>query len=221
MLPRLAMVMFVFAAGLLFGCAGPAREPAAAQAWAGDAYYLPSCPACGGMLGAKGETLDTTWRGRDLRFCGGPCRDRFMADPGQMLDALDRVIADDQRPWYPPGGSVVSGRALSPGIDVVVGNRLFRLADESERQRLLADTGSYVGVLDAAVIRDQAPRYGMPDKCPVQGDILASDTPIDIVIANRMIRVCCQRCVRVVRSRPSQYLAMVEYANRAAGEGGR
>ncbi len=31
----------------------------------------------------------------------------------------------------------------------------------------------------------QAPTYGTPDRCPVQGDILDSDEPIDFVVANR------------------------------------
>ena len=91
----------------------------------------------------------------------------------------------------------------------------------NERVEILADPARFVRLLNQAVITTQTPTYGMPDKCPVQGDILPSDDPIDIVVANRMIRVCCGRCARVVRARPYQYLGMVEYANRQRAIGER
>jgi hypothetical protein len=128
----------------------------------------------------------------------------------------------DQRPYYPLATSVVSGRPLPPtALEFVWGNRLFRVADLSERSVIERDPGRFLRALDAAVIAAQRPTYGMPDKCPVQGEILASDTPIDIVIAHRMVRVCCMRCAAVVRNRPSQFLALVDYANRHAARDAR
>lgn len=185
----------------------------------GDAYYLAGCAACGGALGARGETIDIVLHRRDLRFCCSDCRDAFLRRPEQSLARLDEVMLRDQMPFYPPIGSLVSGRPLGPdAIDFIIGNRLVRVADDEERRRIMQSPERYISRLDDEVIRAQRPSYGMKTKCPVQGDILPGDPIIDVVVANRMIRVCCGRCVRVVRSRPSQYLGMVEYANRQAAE---
>jgi hypothetical protein len=95
---------------------------------------------------------------------------------------------------------------------------MFRARDRADRSRILADPARAIASLDRAVIAAQRPTYAMLDKCPVQGDILPNESRIDIVVANRMIRVCCARCVRVVRARPYQYLAMVDFANREERE---
>lgn len=200
----------------------PASRPAAPTAEerrVGDAYYLGSCATCDALLGTKGDTADRVLAGRELRFCCDACREQFEASPGPSAERLDRVMIADQLPHYPLKVSIVSGKPLpEKPFDMVWGNRVFRLAGEDECERVLADPPRYIKLLDRAVIEQQEPTYGMPTKCPVQGDILESDTPIDIVVANRMVRVCCWRCVRMVRARPSQYLSMVEYANRAAAE---
>lgn len=123
----------------------------------------------------------------------------------------------DQVPHYPLTTSIVSGKALGPRcVDFIVGNRLFRVYDHGERERVEADPVRYIKSLDKAAIAAQTPTYGMPAKCPVQGDILESDTPIDLVVANRMVRVCCMQCLFVVKGKPSPYLSMVDYANREA-----
>lgn len=194
----------------------PEPPPGASEARAllGDAYYLSACAWCAGMLGAKGDTLDRVMQGRDVRFCSAPCAEAFERDPAEGFRRADDAMIADQVPRYPLATSIVSGRALPDRpADVIVGNRLFRLADRAEHAALARDPARYLRELDEAVLDAQRPAYPMPDKCPVQGDILAADTPIDFVVANRMVRVCCMRCARVVRSRPSQYLSMIDYAN--------
>lgn len=183
----------------------------------GDAYYLSTCPLCGKLLGATGDAVEFHHRGRHLRLCSSQCEHDFQSNPDAAMTRIDAVLIADQLPHYPLRVSLYSGRALpSEPVDVIWGNRLFRMADEREHARLLADPGDAFQRLDRAVITAQRDTYGMPNKCPVQGDILPNEQRIDIVVANRMIRVCCGRCVRVVKARPYQYLAMVEYANREA-----
>lgn len=173
---------------------------------------------CEGLLGAHGNTVDRQYHGRDLRFCRDQCRVRFEGDGASGSAEVDRRMIADQLPLYPLRTSVVSGSTLGENpVDFIVGNRLFRVSTADEQKQVLADSDRYFKILDHAVIQAQRPHYGMPTKCPVQGDILADDVPIDFVVANRMIRVCCTRCVRVVKSRPSQYLSMIDYANREAG----
>lgn len=182
-----------------------------------DQYYLSTCAVCEGMLGAKGEAAEVVHADRHLRFCTQACADRFSADPVVTLSAIDRRLIEDQRPWYPVSKSLFDGRALGEHpIEFILGNRLFRAVDERDKIAILADPIGAVRTLDRAVIEAQRPAYGMPNKCPVQGDILENESRIDIVVANRMVRVCCERCVRVVKARPYQFLSMVEYATREA-----
>ncbi len=201
---------------------GAATQPARAAI---DQYYLSTCAVCEGTLGAKGEAPESVHEDRHLRFCTPACADRFHADRDAVLACLDRRLIEDQRAWYPTSRSLIDGRSLGDQpVDFILGNRLFRAADERDKSSILADPAAAVRALDRAVVEAQRPIYGMPDKCPVQGDILENEARIDVVVANRMIRVCCERCVRVVKSRPYQYLAMVEYSNREArerGAGGR
>lgn len=210
------------------GCAGGPGEPAsgadrdpvvALVSPMGDAYYLATCPVCDGRLGYTRVALERVIGGRSLRFCSESCVEVFGADLRAGTARIDAIMIRDQVPHYPVRVSLVSGRPLGDHpIDTVWCNRLFRLADESERGVLLREPTKYLRALDAEVVRAQSPGYGMPDKCPVQGDILDDDTPLDIVLANRMIRVCCVRCARVVRARPYQYLGMVDHANKGASE---
>lgn len=193
----------------------PATDDPAPAPFAGDAFYLSKCVICNSLLGSKGDTFDLQEQRRTVRLCSAACVATFRNDPAESWRRLDRALIADQAPHYPLDASIVSNAPLTPdAIDVICGNRLFRVNTPAERNALLNDPQPYFVALDRAVIDAQRPSYGMPRKCPVQGDILDSDTPIDLVVANRMIRVCCADCARTVRAHPSQYLALVDYANR-------
>ena len=180
-----------------------------------DNYYLSTCAVCDGLLGTKGDSPEVSHEGRRCRVCSRDCAQAFAHAPAASIEHVDAVMIVDQRPHYPLAVSLMSGRELgATPVEFIWGNRLFRACDEAERGAILASPGRFMRKLNEEVIKAQASRYGMPDKCPVQGDILPNDVPIDLVVANRMVRVCCARCARVVRARPYQYLGMVEYANR-------
>ena len=180
-----------------------------------DAYYLPTCASCGTRLGIRGEAVEALSPEGQRRFCRAACRDAFEAEGPAARARLEAVMIADQRPHYPTRASLVTGRALGPAPAAFIwGNRLFLASDSGERNVILADPVRFMRELDRAVIAGKTATYGMPMKCPVQGDILHGDAVIDLVIANRMVRVCCARCEAMVRSRPYQYLAIVDYANR-------
>lgn len=182
-----------------------------------DRFVLDHCPLCATRLGTRGETVVVSLDGREVRLCSGHCHQRLDADPDAARLRIDAVQVADQAPHYPTLDSLLDGRPLGDAaIDFIWGNRHFRARDEAEKQAILADPLPPLRALDRAVVRAQRPGYGMPDTCPVQGQILENEAKIDIVVANRMIRVCCERCGRMVREHPAQYLSMVEYANRAA-----
>jgi len=197
--------------------AAAAATPARAFADRMDGYYLSTCATCGGLLGSKGEAVDVVRDGRKLRFCGHTCARIFESSPAQVLARVDAAMIADQLPHYPLTTSLVSGKPLgTQRVDFVWGNRLFRAADAAKRDTIVVDAATFIARLDKAVVAAQTPTYAMLTKCPVQGDILPGDPVIDMVVANRMVRVCCGTCVRVVKARPYQYLAMVDYANREA-----
>lgn len=205
---------------LLAACARaphPATTSSAAtplSSAAGDGYYLPTCALCDRPLGYIGEAVDVTRDGRELRFCSAACVAGFDHDPTAGLAHADTVIIRDQSPHYPLTTCLVSGRSLrNDATTFVWRNRMIRVASEHQRDTFLSDPTPWMVKLDKAVIVAQAPTYGMPNKCPVQGDILEGDVPVDFVVANRMIRVCCRRCVSNVRKRPYQYLALIDRAN--------
>lgn len=207
-------------ASMVFSATAPATQLGPAEEAEGkhmDAYYLKICAMCPGLLGAKGEATTITSAGRQVRVCCPDCRASFERDPSAGIARIDATIIADQLPLYPLKTSLLDDRPLGPQpVDFVWGNRLFRAVDDAEREKILADPAAAIRSLNRAVIEAQRTTYGMPDKCPVQGDILPTDQRIDIVVANRMVRVCCAKCADVVRARPVQYLGMVEYANRDA-----
>ncbi|MBN8644560.1 MAG: hypothetical protein J0L61_04885 [Planctomycetes bacterium] len=219
-LPRAAAVLVTaITSVVVVSCRSSAPAPSARSAATErmDRYYLPECAVCAGALGAKGEAVARLYDGRELRFCDEACARAFDANRPAGFGAVDARIVADQAALYPLRTCIVSDRPLpARPVDVVWGNRLFRVAGEPEKARLLADPGAYTRRLDDAVRAAQTPGYPMARKCPVQGDILEGDPVIDIVVANRMIRVCCGRCARVVRASPYQYLSMVDYARGAA-----
>jgi hypothetical protein len=208
-----------------WACAGPAAPQPAPQTHArsrGDNYYLSTCARCDRLLGSVGTAIDVIHEQRSLRFCSDACAQAFHREPAATLAHADQVVTADQLPRYPIATSIVSGRRLGPNpVDLVWCNRLVRLADARERDDFLRDPERHLRALDSRVLEAQAAGYGMPDRCPVQGDILDSDTPVDFVIANRMVRVCCGRCMSIVKARPYQFLALVDYANKEAAEKAR
>lgn len=219
-------IAVLLGAVLCSGCASkpmssdtPPKAADAEMADYADRFYFDHCPLCATRFGVRGEAIEVMHGERELRFCSPSCVEAFHHNPAAGLRRIDAEMIADQRPFYPLKHSLYSAESLPDRpIEFIWGNRLFRARNEEERRRILADPADAIVRLDRAVIDAQRPTYGMPDKCPVQGDILSSEQRIDIVVANRMIRLCCRRCVRVVRARPYQYLAMVEYANRAEAE---
>lgn len=193
--------------------AGPTSDEAASDFM--DRFPMSRCPLCDSYLGSRGEAVGIIHSGRQIRLCRDSCRLAFKGDPSKALARIDAVLIADQMPYYPLKMSLFEARPLPEcPIDFIWGNRLFRAVDTVDRDRILANPEAAIRRLDQAVIVAQRPTYGMPDKCPVQGDILPNEARIDIVVANRMIRVCCGRCVKVVKDRPYQYLAMIAFANR-------
>lgn len=198
----------------------PAAQPAAhadAKARVGDPYPFNTCPISGMELGSMGEPPVKVYEGREVRYCCAGCFPKFERDVAASLAKLDEKIVKDQRPLYPLKTSVASGKPLpEKPVEAVVGNRLFLLGDEAEKAALGKDPKKYLLALDQAVIEAQGKDYPL-SKCPVSGEALDSmGGPVDVVVASRLVRLCCDGCKDDVEKTPARFVAAVDAARKAA-----
>lgn len=185
----------------------PAKAEAPVPARIGDPYPFSTCPVSGGKLGSMGEPIIKLYEGREVRFCCKSCPPKFEKDLTKSLAALDDSIIKDQAPIYPLKTSIISGKGLpEKPIEVVYGNRLVRLGAESERADFLNDPKKHLTELDKAVVEAQRGDYPLKE-CPVSGEELGSmGKPVDLVVAGRLLRLCCKSCVTDVLANPSKFV---------------
>lgn len=185
----------------------------------GESYPLATCPITGKKLGAMGEAVIKTYDGREVRFCCGGCPSKFAKDLAKSFAALDPKIVADQAPLYPLNTSVVSGKKLpEKPTDWVYNNRLIRLADESEKAEFQKAPAKYLAVLNKAVVDAQGKDYPLT-QCLVSKDKLGEmGKTDDVVIAGRLVRLCCGSCEDEVKKNPAKFVAMIDEArsNKAA-----
>jgi hypothetical protein len=198
-----------------------ALPPAAVTKVQGDLYYFDHCARCDRLLGTRGDPVVVVSDGRHLRFCEQACAANFEAEAPASMAKLDNAMIADQAPLYPVDHSIVSGRPLgSSPVQFIWGNRLIRVVDAPERSQFLADPARYTAALDKATIEARWQGYPVI-KCPVQGTRLEDEfnPRLAVVVAQRIIRVCCLDCAARVREQPSHYLPLIDLANRQAGIG--
>lgn len=196
-----------------------AGEPAPAK-HVGDPYPFATCPISGKDAGSMGDAVIKVYDGQEVRFCCAMCPPKFEKGLAASLAKLDTKIMDDQRPLYPITSSIVTGVTLpaSP-YEFVYGNRLIRLAAESEKAAFLADPTTFMAALNTAVIAAQGPTYTL-GTCPVSDEALDDPMmgkPVDVVVAGRLVRLCCNKCKKDVEANPAKYIALVDAARAKAG----
>lgn len=190
-----------------------AAAPAKADQRVGDPYALDTCPITGKKLGSMGDPIVKVYDGREVRYCCGGCPGSFEKDLAASFIKLDEKIVKDQLPLYPLKTSVVTGKELpAKPFEFVYGNRLVRLGAESEKAEFLKDPKSNLATLDKAVIAAQGKDYSIKT-CPVSNESLGGDGEVkDVVIAGRLIRLCCNDCKKELDKNPSKFVAMVDAA---------
>ncbi len=184
-----------------------------------EPYPLQVCPISGGRLGSMGEPIIKSYDGREVRFCCAGCPPKFESDLAASMKKLDSMIIADQAPYYPLDTCVVSGEPLRMdgediGIDVVFGNRLVRLCCKGCVADLKAEPEKYLPKLDAAIVKAQRDRYPL-DTCVVSGEDmggLSDEEIVEVVVANRLFRLCCPPCKPDLISNPAPYLKKLDEA---------
>lgn len=199
---------FAVCAGAIFVMAFTTGGAALAGDTAGDPYPLGKCALSGRSLGDSPVLL--VHEGREIKFCCNNCKGKFEGDPAAMTAKIDAAIAADQKDQYPLDTCVVEGSKLDDkATDFVYNNRLFRLCCADCAEKIKADPASYLAKLDAAVIEKQKPGYASTT-CPVSGEKLGSmGDPVDLVVGNQLIELCCAGCKKKVNADPAKYIAQV------------
>ena len=190
-------------------------------AYVGDLYPLATDPVTGEKL--TNEAISHVHEKRHLRFNSEKNVETFKADPAKYVKDVDAKLAEMQKEYYPLKSCPVSGGELgSMGepMDIIVGNRLVRLCCAGCEKQVRENPDPVIEKLDAAVIEQQSPGYSMTT-CPVSGDKLGGEMgePVNYVIANRLVKLCCAGCVGMVEENPAAVLAKLDgEANAADGK---
>lgn len=194
------------------GHEGHSGHGAATEKPGGDPYLLDVDPVSGESLGPVANQVIVNHEGRELRFSSRKNADLFAAAPDKYLAALDRKMVEQQSPYYPLEVCVVSGDKLSKkdAIDFVYRNRLVRVSKAEHKATFLKESAPFLEKLDKAVIEKQKPKYKV-STCVVSGEKLGEmGDPIDRVVGNRLVRLCCKGCVKNLDKDPLTYLAKVD-----------
>lgn len=178
----------------------------------GDPYLLDTDPVSGEKLGPVDKQIFIDQEGRELRFASDQNVKAFRADPAKYLAEVDAKLIAQQKPFYaltscPVSGDKLGGDMGDP-VDFVYRNRLVRFCCPDCKASFLKDPAKYVAQIDAAVIAAQSKAYPLKT-CVVSGEELGGEMgdPIDLVVGNRLVRLCCPQCEKNVRKDPLKYLS--------------
>lgn len=188
-----------------------------------EPYSLGVCPISGEKLGSMGDALVKTYDGREIRFCCGGCVDEFEADLSASWKKVDEAIVKDQLRYYPLETCVVSGEPLiedgkDVAINMVYGNRLVRLCCTMCEREFRADPRKFIAMLDRAAADAQRKDYPLTTCVVAGGELGSMGEPAELVIAGRLIRLCCAGCEPKVKADPATYIAEIDKAWQAKGK---
>ena len=179
-----------------------------------ESYALDICPVSGEKLGSMGDPITREIEGREVKFCCEACIAPYEADVEGFSDKIDEAIIAQQKDHYPLDTCVVMDQVelgeMGDPVDYVYGNRLVRFCCGGCVSAFEDDPEQYIKKLDAAVVEQQREDYPL-DTCVVMGRPLGSD-PIEVVIANRLVRLCCPGCVSDIAEEPAKYFEAIDEA---------
>lgn len=211
--------------------AAAVRSDDAAPRREGMPYPLATCIVSGEALGDDPTVVILTGQkseaenGREIKFCCGGCAARFASDPSAFLPRLNAEIVKAELPLYPDVNCPVMTEESMPSATgpeageakhVVHRNRLVRLCCSKCVRRFNRSPEKYLETLDGMIVAQGSKNYPLTS-CPVSGEPLG-DGAVDVIAANRLVRVCCRACAGKVEADPMKYAEMVVAASRKASE---
>jgi YHS domain-containing protein len=200
----------------------PAATPLAVHSEEVIPYLADTCPISGEKLGEMGDPVVREYGGREVRFCCKSCIEDFEADQNAGFKKLDAIMIKAQLPFYPVTTCLVSGEPLTEdgediAVDRIYKGRLIRFCCTDCVKEFEKDPKPTLAALDAAVLAQQRPHYPL-NTCPVSGEELGGmGEPYEVVVGNRLVRLCCESCEKDLLADPVQYLKPLDAAWKAAG----
>lgn len=155
-----------------------------------------------------------------------PAKTTVVADSGRQDSESASAPKDEkekadlaalQKKSYPIETCVVSGEKLGGDmgepVDYFHNGRLVRFCCKGCVSKFEKDPAKYLAKLDSAVIEKEKANYPL-DTCVVSGEKLGGDMgePIDYVVANRLVRLCCKGCIKDLEKDPAKYISKVDAA---------
>ena len=184
----------------------------------GDPYSLNTCAVSGEPIEEMSEAVVEVIDGREVRLCCNNCAKKIKADPAEGLKKVDAKMIKHQLAVYPLDTCLVSGEkvAKEDAVHTIVANRLVQTCCDNCAKKIKAAPAEYIEKLDAAVIEAEKDAYPLKT-CPVSGEKLGGmGDPVPLVVANRLVSLCCAGCKSKVTADPAKFIAMVD---KAAGRG--
>lgn len=177
-------------------------------------YPLNTCPVTGEKIGGMGKPVVSEYKGREVRFCCEGCKPKFEAEPDKYLKKIDEAIIAQQKKDYPLDTCVVMGGRLEEGkiVEHVYKNRLVRFCCPGCVTEFEKDPAKYLAKVDEAIVAKQKATYPL-DTCVVLGKKLP-DKPVDCVVGNRLVRLCCKGCIEKIKENPAEYLSKLDAAKK-------
>ena len=181
-------------------------------AWSADrlnVYPIDTCAVAKKKLGSMGDPIIKEVDGREYRLCCKGCNKRLDNNTEKVAASVDERIIADQKKTYPLTTCIVSGEPLDKdAVDFVVENTLLRTCCNNCASKVKARPAPYLKKLDQIVVGQQSKNYPLAS-CAVSGEPLEGDS-VDLIVGNRLIRVCCKGCVKGVKKDPAAVLRAVE-----------
>lgn len=205
----LAVGIFCLGLGLAINAVAKDEAPAKeAAARVGDAYSLDTCPVSGEKLGSMGDPVVLVNNGKEVRLCCAGCQKKYDANAETMDKDIDAKLMAAQEASYPAKTCINSGADLKDGgVSFIAGNRLFKTCCENCKAKVTADPAAFIAKLDKQVAEAQAADY-KATTCPISGKPLG-DAPVDVVVANKLVKLCCEGCKKGVDKDPAATLSKI------------
>lgn len=180
----------------------------------GDPFSLRDCPVAHHEIGELQDPVARVYDGREIRFCCDDCVEAFQEDLKASLAEVDKEMAKDQAPFYPTTQCLVSGERLGSAgdvVEVVWHNRLVRFCCDACVNEFRKDPAPVIARLDEIVKSTQREGYPL-NACLIAGEELGTADATEIVVANRLVRLCCKGCVGEFLKNPGAHVAKLDEA---------
>jgi len=175
-------------------------------------YPLDTCIVSGEKIGTMGKAVIYDYEGREIRFCCPACVEKFQKSPEEYLKKIDAAILQQQLPIYPIDVCPVTGNKLGEigePVNIVYKNRLIRLCCNGCIKAFDQLPAPFLEKLDKTLITKQKAAYALKN-CAVSGKKLGSmGEPVDILVGNQLVRLCCDACKATLQKEPAKYLELV------------